>query len=109
MLRKPTLHELDLLERKDRTVNVIEKVAYKWEKVATRLHFEFSDIQRIKKDCHHQTVDASRHMFGEWLEGRGRKPVTWATLIKVLNETELAEIARDLEIIMDDQLSLKAI
>ena len=44
----------------------------------------------------------SVHMvFSEWLEGKGRKPITWATLIMVLKDSaEFSKIAHDLEIIL---------
>ena len=33
----------------------------------------------------------------EWLTGRGKQPVTWATLVDVLRDTELSALARDIE------------
>ena len=100
--RKPALHKLDLLKDRDKTVKVIDSAAHKWETLAIRLHFKFADIKRIEKDCHFQTVDACRTVMGEWLEGKGRVPVTWETLIKVLNESGLSELSKDLEDILQD-------
>lgn len=48
-------------------------------------------------DQHHQTYQACCSMFGEWLEGKGRKPITWETVINVLEEVEKFEVARDLK------------
>ena len=93
---KPRLYELDLIKGNGKTVKVISRVAAKWETVATRLHFEGHDIERIEKDHHNQSLDACRTMFIEWLEGNCRKPTTWKTVIKVLEEAELAEVASDL-------------
>lgn len=81
-------------------MKVIERVAPKWEQFATRLYFEGHDIIRIKRDSHHQSLDASRQVVMEWQMGKGRKPTTWATLFKALNETDLAEVSRDLETIL---------
>lgn len=40
-------------------------------------------------------------VFSKWLEGRGRKPITWATLIIVLNGiAEFSNITHDLEDIL---------
>ena len=107
MLRKPTLHELEYLEGKIYTVEVIEELAYHWKEIATYLHFEFSDIERIENNCHYLRVDASWQIFREWLEGKGQEPVTWEALIKVLYEAELTTLAKKLEIILDDQASSK--
>lgn len=38
-------------------------------------------------------------VFTEWLEGKGRKPTTWETLITALKEGEFLTVASDLEIV----------
>ena len=75
-------------------------MAPKWEEVATRLYFEAHDIISIKRDCHYQTLHASRQVIMEWKMGKGRKPTTWAILIKALAEADLTEVSRDLEAIL---------
>ena len=32
----------------------------------------------------------------EWVEGRGKRPVTWDTLINVLRDTQLNELAAEI-------------
>ena len=36
-------------------------------------------------------------ILARWLDGTGRQPVTWATLIAVLKEIDLMQLARDVE------------
>jgi hypothetical protein len=79
---------------------VIKQAAAKWESVATSLYFESHDITRIKRDIHYQSIDACRTVFIEWLEGNGRKPTTWNTVIKALEEADLSELAGDLKIVL---------
>ena len=74
---------------------MINRTASVWEKVATRLYFEGHDISAIRRD-EHQVEGACRTMFDEWLKGKGRTPITWETVVKVLEEAELAEVAEDL-------------
>ena len=93
---RPRLYELERIKANGKTVKIISRVAAEWEKVATRLQFEGHDILRIKKDNHFQTSDACRAMFIEWLEGKGRTPTTWDTVIKALEEAEFGETAGDL-------------
>ena len=90
-----------MLNGKGKTVRVIDKVAHKWEEFAMRLYFEDEDIMRIKRDCP-QTQQASRQVVMEWRKGKGRKPTTWATLIKALDEAKLSEAAKELEFILED-------
>ena len=33
----------------------------------------------------------------EWLTGRGKKPVTWTTLVEVLRDIKLSTLAGDIE------------
>ena len=98
---KPEFHELDLLKSKGKTVRVMERTAAKWERVATRLYFGGHDISSIKKDptCL-SPEDACRKVFTEWLDGKGRKPVSWGTLIEVLEEAQIGELAKDIETIL---------
>ena len=77
-------------------MRVIEQAAAKWERVATRLHFESHDISRLREDYSQQSIKACRTVFMEWLQGRGRKPTTWDTVIKALKEADLSELAVDL-------------
>ena len=96
----PKLHHLDRIERNRKTVKVNKQAASKWERVATRLHFENHDITRIKKDNPLQSFEACQTVFSEWLNGKGRKPTCWGTLIEALKEADLSELAADLEVVL---------
>ena len=98
----PRLHQLDLMECDGKTVSVIRRAAGIWEQFATRLHFEHSDINRIRSDNPCQCRVACWKVCSEWLEGAGRKPISWETIIKALIECELSEIAGDLKHIIPD-------
>ena len=93
LANKPHLHELDLFAGK---VSVIDMTACVWEKVATRLYFEGHDISRIRKN-EHQAEDACRTMFAEWLEGKGRTPTTWETVLQALDEAKQGELTKELK------------
>ena len=75
---------------------MIDKVAHVWEKIATRLHFEGHDISRIRRN-EHKAEDACRTMFVEWLEGKGRTPTTWETVLNALEEAKQRQLAKDLK------------
>ena len=45
---------------------------------------------------HHQPENITRDILLKWLQGQGRQPVTWATLMTVLHEIELSELAQDI-------------
>ena len=96
----PKLHQLDLLEGNCKSIKLINTIAYNWDKVALRLHFEHHHIKRIKQDCRQQSIEACMTMFIDWLDGTGRKPMSWLTLIEALKEAEMSEVATDLECIL---------
>ena len=89
------------MEGNGKIVKVIRAVAAMWDHVALSLHFEAHDISRIKMDHRQQSVQAMiTTVFHEWLEGGGRQPTTWQTLIKTLNEAGFLSVASDLENIL---------
>ena len=91
---------MDLIEENGKEVRVVKRIAWKWEAVATRLHFDLDDINRIKKDNHYINIPSCREMFSLWLKGKGRRPAAWETLIKVLREAEFSELAEELQTIL---------
>ena len=101
----PRLHQLDLIDCEGKRVRIIHAAASKWRRLATRLHFEPSDISHIRSDNPIYCYDACWQVCSEWLEGVGRQPTSWTTLIKALNEAELGEIATDLETIISRGIS----
>ena len=47
---------------------------------------------------HHHNPDAiNQDILIRWLQGQGKQPVTWFTLICVLRDVELSELARGIE------------
>ena len=80
-------------------IKIIDQVAAKWKIVALYLYFESEMIEIIDMDCHHQSVLACRTMFVRWLEGNGRKPTTWRTLITALEDAYISGLAEDLKYI----------
>ena len=96
MQSKPRLHELDLKKGNGKTVKLINRTAADWERLATRFYFEGYEIRSLRTN-HRETFEACREMFIEWLEGKGRSPKTWETVIIALEEADLSEIALDLK------------
>ena len=81
-------------------MRIIDTVASKWDRIAIRLHFNGHDISRIERDHKESVVRACRTMFSEWLEGKGRKPISWNTLIKTLKEADYSELASEVEAVL---------
>ena len=97
MSAQPKLHQIDHIEGSGKVVQVIETVAAKWERVATRLYIHHHIIERIRKDNQRQCDPCCRKIFCEWLDGKGRQPINWQTLITALIEADCSELAGDLQ------------
>ena len=55
---------------------------------------------RVKIMAHKHLNDAEQintEILQEWLTGRGKQPVTWATLVEVLRDIELSTLAGEIE------------
>jgi GH24 family phage-related lysozyme (muramidase) len=96
----PRLHQLQRLCRGSIVVNVIEKVTPSLEEFALCLEMEGDMIDIWKRDAPNQAKEAARKLFVHWLNGNGRKPISWKTLIQALNENDLPIIATQVEEIL---------
>ena len=97
---KPQLCQLKEIKTHDgRLVRIIDSVAFKWEELAITLGFGGAAIERIKIDAFYKSKDCTIAMLKEWLneESASCVPATWTTIIQCLIDSELAEIAKDLE------------
>ena len=54
-------------------------------------------VKNIKVSEHGDPVDITVEILKQWLQGKGRKPVTWQTLVKGLQDTDLNVLADDIE------------
>ena len=68
-------------------MKVIEQVSPVWEWLAYALHFSPAVVKTIKLNNHYQYDRACMDMFGRWLEGKARQPVSWETLIAALRDS----------------------
>ena len=81
-------------------MKIIETVAARWEDVALELHFEGHTLQNIQYDTRIQCIEACRKMFQKWLDGEGRQPVTWETLMDALVGAGFVTLVEDLQEIL---------
>ena len=52
--------------------------------------------EAIVKQYHEDAAKINREILQRWIQGQGM-PVEWATLIEVLKDIELTELAREIE------------
>ena len=53
-------------------------------------------VRNIERDCR-EIERINTEILQKWATGRGKKPVTWETLIEVLRDIELGALASEIE------------
>ena len=81
-----------------RKVNLVEKIGSDYFMFGILL-LEDDDGDQIfafEKEQMKNAVDICRQIFMWWLKGKGKQPVTWSTLVTVLQEMDLNQLARNI-------------
>jgi len=94
----PTLPECLRFRGKDRQINIPQEIGTKYYQFGIFL-LEDSTGTRIKAIEYSYHGDAERikmEVLNEWIGGRGKHPVTWSTLVKVLFDIELDALAAEI-------------
>ena len=98
---KPTLRELLRFTCIDgRVINIpVEIATYKYVQFGTFLLDDRngSRVKIMARRNHYDAEQINTEILQEWLIGRGKQPVTWATLVEVLRDIELSTLAGDIE------------
>ena len=103
---KPTLPELMKFTYADGTVvNILVEVAIKYVQFGTFLLEDKSGsrVQIMARKHHYDAEQINMEIIQEWLTGRGKQPVTWATLVEVLHDIELSTLASEIEAVKHSQ------
>ena len=97
---EPTMQQLLSFQTKSNNViRIMQRIASEYRSLCVKL-LEDNDggiTKAIMAENHHQTDDIVHTILSRWLQGKGRKPVTWATFIAVLYEIELSRLAQEID------------
>ena len=79
-------------------LNIFEKIGSKYEDFGILLleDEEGEKVKAIEKEQRGEAVSINREIFREWLRRRGATPVSWRTLVNVLNDVGLKTLATDI-------------
>ena len=79
-------------------MNLTEKIGVSYYEFGVQLldDDDGDKIAAIEKELGKSALDINRQVFRLWLKGKGRQPVTWATLVAVLQDIGLARLAQDI-------------
>ena len=97
---RPTLPLLTFMSTKcGDALRIIQRIGQHYKKLGTLLLEDDTGAitEGIIAAHPRQPEHITDAIFAKWLNGTGRQPVTWATLIAVLKEIDLEQLARDVE------------
>ena len=97
--RSPTFPELQHFPLKDGYINIAEEIANEYNDFGILILDDKrgSKVAAIAKTKHGDTVAITDEILRQWIQGKGRMPVTWLTLIKCLRDTGLNVLADDIK------------
>ena len=56
--------------------------------------------EAIVRELHERADEINKRIFRLWVKGEGLQPVSWATLVSVLQDMELNTLAKGIEQVM---------
>ena len=95
----PTLIELMRFRGRERRINVPQEVSTKYTQFGILL-LEDTNGDRVRNMEHKHKEDPEQiniEILQDWVSGRGKQPVSWATLTEVLRDVELCVLATEIE------------
>ena len=89
------LHDSD----DDEGLNIIDQIGTTYRMLGTMLLNDDTGAitEAIKQQCNQKASDINYEILRHWLQGGGKSPVTWMTLIEVLKQVQLKELAGRIE------------
>ena len=99
MKSKPTLPRLMLFPNDADVVDVIARIGPKYQEFGTFLlnDEDGSIVDSIEMKFREEPYRINREILKRWLQGHGKGPVTYATLVRVLKRIELGVLAQTIE------------
>ena len=95
----PTLPELLKFTCADKkSINIAKEIGNKYKYFGTFLLEDKygQKVTSMESQHHSDSSIINLHILEEWLNGRGKQPVTWATLVEVLHDAKLFILANDI-------------
>ena len=96
---RPTLPKHFNFKTSSGTVNIAKRIGTDYNLLGIFLLQDEDGMvtDAIADEHHHNAFKVNNEILKQWIQGKGRQPVQWSTLIDVLKEIELSELAKMIE------------
>ena len=101
---RPTLPTLRDFPGRDRSIDIVAEIGTDYSKLGTLLLDDNNGkkVSNIEKSKLNDPVDIAVAILKAWIEGKGRTPVTWQTLVTCLRKTDLNVLADDIQTVLSE-------
>ena len=95
---RPTMMELIRFRGRERRINIPQEISTKYHQFAVLLLEDSTGarIRSMEQKHSNSPEEINVNILEQWIEGTGRKPVTWRTLVEVLYDVQLNTLADDI-------------
>ncbi len=96
----PTTINLQMLMSKIQSYDIYDEMGSKYRECCTFLlnDRDGAKLQAIEGRYQRDASSINHEIFSRWLQGEGRQPVTWATLVGVLQDIGMKSLADDIKV-----------
>ena len=96
---RPTLPKLLNFKTSSGTMNLVKQIGADYNMLGAFLlqDDDGTITDAITEEYHHNVFKVNYDILKQWIQGKGRQPVKWSTLIEVLKNIELSELAKKIE------------
>ena len=94
-----TLPQLILFKTRSGSINILERIGTHYWKLGVLLLDDTNGevTQAIIEHHHEDATKINFQIFQKWIQGKGKLPVEWSTLVEVLKNIELVQLANEIE------------
>ena len=100
--------ELIRFRGRERRINIPQEISTEYKNFGCLLLEDSTGakICNIDKTNRGNPEDINSEVLRLWIEGKGKMPVTWRTLVNVLRDVDLTQLADDIEVIQHAQTNV---
>lgn len=82
--------------RNGQTIDFVSKIGTLYKQFGAHILRDKNEVDIIEHGCHYQPKCIVDGILGDWLKGKGRRPVTWGTFAECLEKSNLSLLAEDI-------------
>ena len=95
----PTMMELIRFQGRERRINIPQEISTQCRQFGYLLLEDSTgaQVQNIAETCRGNPEEMNLEILRLWINGEGKDPVTWTTLVEILRDSELTTLAKDIQ------------